>query len=486
MATQLMLREENPERARTGSGVYTSQELRLPAGAALAARLISDIEAISLADQEGTETIPSRTLPFFEPARTIAALGRRIFAAGPTPETADYAHRTTAEYLGAAWLAQIVRAGLPIGRVVALMGVDGHPALELRGLHAWLAVHLPEHAERLIDADAYGVLTYGDAASLSRTLCARLVRALGRLSRTDPWFRAGNYGSPAIAGLGRADMVDEFRAVLQSDASGFGVPGIVLQAAAFGEPLPALRGELAQVLQSGALPFEQRLYALIALLRLGEDGNASVLNVCALALGTDLASLRLRAEVIARLYGDPFGPSDVARPTDDVLSSADSVDVGVLWNLHSLLPLADLPAILNSIEIPVSDVHTGRRNVREVASFFHRVLLRVLKAPDEIGPAGLLAWLRKRRAFADSYINSKADHLKQALRAHPARLQGMLAYFLETFVPDKLGWLRLSCFTRLFSSRSIPINSSRVCLMQWPLTRAEARASSSFTMRRSP
>jgi hypothetical protein len=117
MATQLMLREENTERARTGSGAYTGLELRLPAGAALAARLISDIEAISLADQEGTETIASyRTLPFFEPAMTIAALGRRIFAAGPAPETADYAQRTTAEYLGAAWLAQIVRAGLQRGR----------------------------------------------------------------------------------------------------------------------------------------------------------------------------------------------------------------------------------------------------------------------------------------------------------------------------------------------------------------------------------
>jgi hypothetical protein len=210
MATRLMLQEENSERARTGSGVYTGEELRLPAGAALAARLISDIEAISLTDQEGTETIPSyRTLPFFEPGKTIAALGRRVFAAGPVPESVDYVHRTTAEYLGAAWLAQAVRAGLPIGRVVALIGVDGHPAPELRGLHAWLAVHLPEHAERLIDADAYGVLTYGDAASLSQTLCARLIRALGRLSRTDPWFRAGNYGSPAIAGFARADMVDE-------------------------------------------------------------------------------------------------------------------------------------------------------------------------------------------------------------------------------------------------------------------------------------
>jgi hypothetical protein len=60
-------------------------------------------------------------------------LGRRVFAAGPVPETVDcVAPRPM--YLGAAWLAQAVRAGLPIGRVIALMGVDGHPAPELRGL----------------------------------------------------------------------------------------------------------------------------------------------------------------------------------------------------------------------------------------------------------------------------------------------------------------------------------------------------------------
>jgi hypothetical protein len=456
MATRLILQEENSERARTGSGVYTGEELRFPAGAALAARLISDVEAISLADQEGTETIPSyRTLPFFEPGKIIAALGRRVFAAGPVPESVDYVHRTTAEYLGAAWLAQAVRAGLPIGRLVALMGVDGHPAPELRGLHAWLAVHLHEHAERLIDADPYGVLTYGDAASLSRTLCTRLIRALARLSETDPWFRAGNYGSPAIAGLARADMVDEFRAVLRSTAAGFGVRGIVIEAAALGTPLPALRDDLAQVLETATLPYAQRLYALMALLRLGDDGKASVLHACSSVFGTDLASLRLRAEVIGRLYGNSFGPADVTRLIDGVLSSADEVDVGVLWNLRSL-PLAELPAVLDAIQMPAQYAGAQRRNVWEVAAFFDRSLVRVLEAPDAIDPARLLAWLQTHRTFADGYSGSNRNELKAALRAHPERLKEMLAHFLESFVPDDHRWLKLSRFREAVFSEISP------------------------------
>jgi len=447
LATQLMLQEQNSERARTGSGVYTGEELRLPAGAAVAARLISDIEAISLADQEGAETIPSyRTLPFFEPDRTIAALGRRVFAAGPMPESVDYVHRTTAEYLGAAWLAHAIRAGLPIGRVVALMGVDGHPTPELRGLHAWLAVHLPEHAERLIDADPYGVLTYGDAASLSQTLCTRLVRALGQLSSTNPWFRAGNYGSPAISALSRADMVDEFRAVLRSSDAGFGLRGIVVEAAALGAPLPALRDDLARVLETVTLPYMERHFALMGLLRLGDNGKASVLHACRAVFGTDLTSLRLRAEAIGRLYGDPFAPADVSRLTDDIRSSADETDIGVLWNLSSRLPVADLPAVLDAIQTSARDASVERRNVWEVAAFFDRALLRLLEAPDVIDPARLRAWLKKRRAFEHAYSSSNSDELKAALRARPERLEGILTHFLASFVPDDHRWLNLSRF----------------------------------------
>lgn len=446
MATRLMLQEENSEHARTGSGIYVAEELRLPAGAALAARLISDIEAISLVDQEGTETIPSyRSLPMFEPGKILAALGRRVFAAGPVPESVDYVHRTTAEYLGAAWLAQAVRAGLPIGRVVALMGVDGHPAPELRGLHAWLAVNLPEHAERLIDADPYGVLTYGDAASLSQGLCTRLIRALGQLSRTDPWFRSGNYGSPAIAGLARADMVDEFRAVLQSPDAGSGVRGIVVEAAALGAPLSALRDDLARVLETATLPDAQRLYALIALLRLGDDGKASVLQVCRTVFGTDKASLRLRAEAIGRLYGDPFGPADVGSLTDDLLSSTDEAD-SVLWNLSAQVPLADFPAVLDAVKSPARDATGEHRNIWEVAAFFERSLLRLLETPAAIDPARFLSWLWKLRSFEHVYSGSKRDELTAALRARPERLQGMLEHFLKTFVPDDQAWLKLSRF----------------------------------------
>jgi predicted NACHT family NTPase len=154
LSTRLMLEEFDGERARSGSGTFSVSELRPVAGAICAARLISDVDAISLSDQEGTPDIPGyRSLHFCPPEKVRAALARRVFTLGSEPETVDYAHRTTAEFLGAEFLAAQVRGGLPFGRVAALIGVDGHPAAELRGLHAWLAVHLPEYADQLIVAD---------------------------------------------------------------------------------------------------------------------------------------------------------------------------------------------------------------------------------------------------------------------------------------------------------------------------------------------
>jgi hypothetical protein len=276
----------------------------LVAGAICAARLVSDVEAISLTDHEDSPAIPSyRSLSMVAPEKAIAALGRRVFAAGPASESVDYAHRTTAEYLGATWLAEAVRNGMPLGRLQALMGIDGHPAPELRGLHAWLAVLLPEHANRLIDTDPYGILVYGDAASLPQSSCAHLVKALGRLSQTDPWFRSGNWHSPAIAALSRADMVEEFRAVLGSNNAGFGVRSIVVEAAALGAPMPALQDNLADIVVRSQSPYAERLYALIALLRIGPDGKAAA-QTAFHKLGMDIKAVRLRAEMIHRMYGE--------------------------------------------------------------------------------------------------------------------------------------------------------------------------------------
>jgi hypothetical protein len=451
LSTQIMLEEFDQHRARSGSGVYTVDEVRPAAGALCAARLISDIEGIGLADHQVSTIIPSyRSLSMLPPDRIIAALSRRVFVAGPAPESVDYAHRTTAEYLGAAWLADAVRNGMPFIRLQALMGVDGHPAPELRGLHAWLAVllDLPEHVDRLIDTDPYGVLTYGDAASLPKSSCAHLVKALGKLSQTDPWFRSGNWSSPAIGALSRADMVDEFREVLRSRTAGFGVRSIVVEAAAIGAPMPALKDDLGTVLLRTLSPYAERLYALIALLRIGPEGEAVAASAFH-KLGTDDNALRLRAEMIDRMYGRPFGPADILSLLTDMVSSGGETTVGTLHTLSEHLPIGDIGTVLDGLAPSNREYRASRRNEWEVARFIDRVLIRAWRDLADIEPGRALRWLRLRNLYSGGHSGGGTDELRTAVQEQPELLRAIVDHFFETLAPDKDRWLHLARFREI-------------------------------------
>jgi predicted NACHT family NTPase len=447
VSTLLLLAEFDEERARSRSGSLSVAELRPVAGAVCAARLISDVEAVSLTDQEGTDDIPGyRSVKFFPPEQVQAALGRRVFDAGQEPETVDYAHRTTAEFLAADFLAARVRAGLPFGRVTALMGVDGHPAPELRGLHAWLAVHLPEQADALIEADPYGILTYGDAASLSPSSCACLVRALDRLSNENPWFRSGNWDSKSIGGLARADMVGEFRAILNNPASGFGVRSVVVDALMLGTIISEMVPDLAAVLARQASPFAERLHALSALLRYGAAGETAIKDVFANNLAKTTNDSRLRAEIIRALYGRPYGAADIATLLNDSQVGEEPAGSGLFWDLADAIPEAELPDVLDGI-VPADDDSRGRsRRGWDAGSFYARAVVRAWRAPGPFDPARVLGWLRKRVAFKGGNYESRGRGLREAMRETPDRLTQLTQHFFRTVLLDGNEWLSWNRF----------------------------------------
>jgi predicted NACHT family NTPase len=460
LSTGLMLQEFDQDRARAGAGTFSVAELRSAAGAICAARLISDVDAVSLTDQEGTAEIPGyRTLTLVDPQKTQAALGRRIFVIGPEPETVDYAHRTTAEYLAAAFLATKVRAGLPLGRVTALMGVDGHPAPELRGLHAWLAIHLPEYADRLIEADPYGILTYGDAASLSPSSCTCLVRALGQLSKANPWFRSGNWQAPSIAGLARRDMVQEFRAVLDDPNGGFGVRSIVVDALSQGQPITEMLPNLEEIVAREASPFAERAMALKALRRMGDAGDAAAVAAFQ-KLGKSANALRLRSLIIQAFYGQKFDASDVVAVVNGSLDAHDTIDSGMFDALADNIPVPDLPAVLDGVSAPRAGDQPGFDKATWVAGYFYsRILVRTWQSPDGFDAGRTLGWLRKRIAFKGGASERRTRGLQTAMAENPDRLGEIADHFFNTLEADEGRWLEFSHFREaiyfLFASEQL-------------------------------
>ena len=128
-------------------------------------------------------------------------------------------HRTIAEYLAARSIAEQMRQGLPMGRVLALMsGVDGGIVEPLRGLHAWLAVQVGSSPQRthLIERDPLGVVLYGDVRGFSTSDKHRVLNGLSDLARQYPWFRGHTWQASPFGALGTPDMAPVFSAFLQS------------------------------------------------------------------------------------------------------------------------------------------------------------------------------------------------------------------------------------------------------------------------------
>lgn len=441
--SEILLAEHNRNKVHAGEGIFSARELLDAAGAVCAARLISDVEAVTRAEFSNDASVPSyRTLTIEDRSKVGACLGRRLFVTTATGEAVDYVHRTVAEYLAAAWLTKRIRAGLPFGRVRTLIGIDGHPTSELRGVHAWLAVLLTEHAGTLINADPYGVLSYGDPASLTPTLRKCVLRALGKLSETDPWFLSGTWQLPALGTLATADMVSELRAILQSKEANFALRSCALQALIHGAPLPELMPDLDAILVDKTATYSERSDALDALARLGTEGEALLGARFDGGLEEGADALRLKAEILIRLYGKHFKPADVGEYLAEVLRADDEVPGGTLWQLGPDLPNEDVLAILDKIPSleKKEKRKAARRNASELAYLIDRLLLRALnESASEITGRRLWAWLSTRRRLREGWF-SPDQTVCDALGRHRDLLLATVQPAVEQLVLDQYRW----------------------------------------------
>jgi hypothetical protein len=267
-------------------------------------------------------------------------------------------------------------------------------------------------------------------------------------------------------------MMEVFREVLRSNNAGFGLRSIVVEAVAFGVPILALKVDLADLVLRSQSPFSERLYALIALLRIGPDGEAAV----ALAfhkLGTDTDSLRLRTEIIERMYGERFGPADIIAVLKDVATCTSSE--AFTDGLHTFaghMPLSDIPAVLDGL--PLADLATRASHPGEweVAQFLERVLIRAWRGISDIEPARALGWLRLLDLYSGEYSGSQYDQLRSAILERRDRLSAITDHFFDTLVVDDDRWLKLARFREITLQQVTP--AELLAHMRTHLARAPA------------
>jgi len=419
-ATELLLTEHNDKHKRKPLAGFTLSQLKDAAGAACAVLLIADVEGISLLKSSNNSYAE---IPYPDSEAVLAALTKQAFVT-TDQEQVNYSHRTIAEYLAARWLVTSLGKGLPVSRVCSLLCVDNYPASELRGLYAWLVQLLPD-ADVLMANDPYGVLVLGDVNCLSLSSRKALLNALVKLAEKDPWFRAQDWTSEPLGALSTPDMASEFKTILSRQPQQFHLRSVVLNAIQFGEQQPELKDDLLEIFCDNDAYYAERSNAFEGLINTIPDGIALVVNATKERLHTSSEDLRLKEEVMVRIYDGHFNVDDVIQLVDDHISHREIQDrllTDGLWRLSRSLPLDELPEILDRLTLIKLD---ESKDNDDAWHFIHEILGRTLQGTENIDVDQLWVWLSKLKLSPrySSYHNK--DSIKDWLGANQQQVMAL-------------------------------------------------------------
>ena len=445
-----LVKEESPEhRAAQHEAPRPHTELLRAAEYLCAVLLLSGKTswALQRADNTPADSFALNDLPTQLPgtpewASCRAVLGTRLFrGAGGLFYPV---HRTVAEYLGARHLLERLQAGLPTGRLLALMlGEDGGTVPELRGLHAWLAaITIGDVRAELITHDPLGVVLYGDVHDFTRAEKRKVLEALGQEARRYTFFRSQDWSSEPFGALATADMEEAFRAVLTSpDRSPphLALVDCVLDALAHGQAMPGLKPELEQVIRDASYWPGSRAEALRVLLAQEKQTNNWSVSV---QLLQDIAADRVKdaedellGTLLATLYPGQIPAVTLWRhfqkPKSDAL-------IGAYWEFwHHLAdkyaPAEDIPILLDALI--AQGYQLGNQHDRlNSAGVIGKLLCRGLTAYGaEIDVPRLYRWLSLGLG-PHFYCPLDREHqsaIREWLRIHSNRYKALFEYGLQ-------------------------------------------------------
>ena len=208
-ACRELIREKNYEHRDARSyEILPSIEAVLSAAGQLAAfMLIANKSGWSADVTKDSELLSLRDVKTQESSALLAAFNSGLFQGNRNCRTPI--HRVLTEFLGARYLHQKIQSGLSVRRIFALlMGDDGVPFPDLRGLTAWLASLNPRARKTLIHRDPVAIAFNGDASNFSRGERHELLNNIERtIDHRYTWPSAAALG--ALVGNQGASLVWE-------------------------------------------------------------------------------------------------------------------------------------------------------------------------------------------------------------------------------------------------------------------------------------
>lgn len=402
------------------------------AGYLSALRLIADFSGFSVAFSKQTPDICIITdIDRYSDQMCLAVLGTRLFNFDELVSTYDFIHRTFAEYLAAKWLAKQILSGLPLSRVLSLLGIDGHPVPAMRGLFAWLPCFLGDAGIPLVLADPYGVLAYGDAQSFSISMKRQLLLSLEQLSRENPAFNQSwlrNLGEVLIC----EPLVTEIERILLDESASFSIRHILMDGLSNAEPMPKLEKTLKQILADRSRSFAERIDSINALARL-EGTEKFLADIYHQETSDDDDCFRLCQSLLSECYGATLFESDYVDLLFRCMYRTTSSNMlgGGLWHFDEILPPDDASYVLNSL---CSREQTYENSDANLSNCFDAptdvidgIIIKALESKRSVTGEELWSWLSARSSRKDKgFSGGDEERLISFLRNNPEHLTKLI------------------------------------------------------------
>jgi hypothetical protein len=383
IATDLLISEKNEVHSRNIKNI-TKELIKDACGAICASILISDISAISLiGSASSNNNTQVSEIPSDNAEILSIALTTKLFQSTEY-DIFTYSHRTIAEFLAADWLAQKVKRGFSINRLLSLISVDGHPTSELRDLFAWLVNFLPEYSSLLLTADPYGILMYADSKNLSSTIRKDLLTALQELSNADPWFRSDDWASKPLGGLSDHDMVEAFSNILQT-SDNFHLRSIILDAIENGPLLPDIYPILKNILLNKNRHPSEKKSASEAILRATPDGEKNLVELYKKNLTEASGNTQLKLFILRNIYSGNFVPGDILEIIQEYIDSENRRVVGDLYYFDKIANNNELEGILEELDkLELPDTKAPHNDCLTEISYFYSKLREIPKNQERM------------------------------------------------------------------------------------------------------
>ena len=320
-ACRTLLYEHNSELQRVESNRFDTESLMEAAGRLCALQLLSGSVGYSLGShEENPEWAVLDRIPGEDRQLLFQVLRTKLFNS-PVQGCSEPIHRQVAEFLAGRYLAELIKDGLPAERILALMvGHDGKPVTELRGLAAWLAAHSKDSRSAVVDRDPLGVVLYGDVAEFSTDEKRQILRCLEKDANSYPWFVRTLESDSRLGDLLDPDLGDYVSRILADsvrDESRQSFVWVLMEMLHHGQPFPGIASLMMGILRDGSWWPRIRLAALDVFLRCGVDGDDCVYNELTRLLediGSGLVSDpedELAGDLLDKLYPDRISTSKV-------------------------------------------------------------------------------------------------------------------------------------------------------------------------------